>query len=507
MYIFFIYFIAIDLFVLMIIDKLAFPHINKKRRSSYSSPEDIYYEKVFKKNFPFLSEYYFVFIVFPIFYFILNFIWNKNIYLVNIQSLIPIIWVSLIALIIFAFLYSKVFEGFYGMDSEMKRLRPNIGLYLIIFIISVSFLCSIAVAHFLNSALDFFKAEEKIVDIYNTGMTFTERIGKNRHGDGEKVYKQHYNVYFSPEIGGIGSFEVSQSEFGNYRKGDRVKLFIKKGFLGMPYISKERIIIKREDYEKEEAEKNIPKNIDDIVNSLINNMVKCPAGSYIMGRPYDSDKHRVTFTKPFFIGKYEVTQKEYSLIMRDNPSKFNDDNNPVENVNWRKAKTFCELLNKYGKTLPAGYQFGLPTEAQWEYACRAGTDTNLNSGKDVNPNKNNICPNLNEVGWYRGNADNKTHLVGQKKPNAWGIYDMHGNVAEWCRDYYTDSYSGLDEIDPTGPSSKEGLNDSHVVRGGGFWVNSYTNPVDCCTSFYRTSFDENWLDCYIGFRLALVSND
>ncbi len=385
----------------------------------------------------------------------------------------------------------------------MKRLRPNFGLYLIIFIISDSFLCSIAVAHFLNTALDFFKAEEKIVEIYNTDMTLTEHSGKKG-----KYYKRHFNIYFSPEIGGVSSFEVSHSKFGNYWKGDRLKLFVKKGFFGMPYISKERIIISKEDYEKEEAEKNIPKNIDEIVNSLINNMVKCPAGSYIMGSPYDSAKHRVTFTKPFFIGKYEVTQKDYSLIMKNNPSKFNDDNNPVENVNWRNAKTFCELLNKYGKSsLPVGYRFDLPTEAQWEYACRAGTNTDLNNGKNTTSNDSYICSNLNEVGWYRGNSDNMTHWVGQKKPNAWGIYDMHGNVAEWCRDYYEISYSGLAETDPTGPSSKEGLKDQHVVRGGGFWVNSYTNPVDCCTSFYRSSFDENWRDCYIGFRLALVSND
>ncbi len=139
--------------------------------------------------------------------------------------------------------------------------------------------------------------------------------------------------------------------------------------------------------------------------------------------------------KGYGIGKYEVTQAQYQAVMGNNPSWFKGPNLPVERVTWQNAMDFCAKLTEIEKTagrLPEGYVYSLPFMVQWEYACRAGTTTDLNSGKNLS-NKG-VCPEMDEVGWYTGNsgdwAHKKTYPVGQKKPNAWGLYDMHGNVSE-----------------------------------------------------------------------------
>ena len=230
-------------------------------------------------------------------------------------------------------------------------------------------------------------------------------------------------------------------------------------------------------------------------------MVKCPEGSFMMGSPEeelgrgkDEKLHLVTITKPFYIGKYEVTQSQYSALMDKNPSKFIGANNPVENVSYEDAKAFCDKMNlKYLNILPKGYKFALPTEAQWEYACRAGTNTALNNGKNLTKVEG-ACPNLDEVGWYTENSGKTTHEVGQKKPNAWGIYDMHGNVWEWCRDWYGE-YPKDDVTDPTGAYS--GL---FRVSRGGSWISLARG---CCSAARRNDFPGDW-DDFLGFRLALV---
>jgi formylglycine-generating enzyme required for sulfatase activity len=154
---------------------------------------------------------------------------------------------------------------------------------------------------------------------------------------------------------------------------------------------------------------------------------------------------------------------------------------------------------KYKSSLPKGYIFDLPTEAQWEYACRAGTTTDLNNGKNLTTEEGS-CPNLDEVAWYKKNSD-ETHPVGQKKPNAWGIYDMHGNVKEWCRDMYCEDFYSLrkEYIDPYniyGCSHVSG----RVFRGG-----SWFDDAGVCRSADRSYGGKPW-DCnrYLGFRLALV---
>ena len=164
-------------------------------------------------------------------------------------------------------------------------------------------------------------------------------------------------------------------------------------------------------------------------------MVGIEPGTFTMGSPTDElgredneTQHEVTLTQGFWLGKYEVTQKQYQAVMGTKPSHFKGDNLPVEQVSWFDAKIFCAKLTELEKAagnLPAGYEYTLPTEAQWEYACRAGTTTALNSGENLSDV--NSCSEMDAVGWYSGNSSNATHPVGQKQQNYWGLYDMHGN--------------------------------------------------------------------------------
>ena len=199
-------------------------------------------------------------------------------------------------------------------------------------------------------------------------------------------------------------------------------------------------------------------------------------------------------TKPFLIGKYEVTQKQWRAVMGYNPSHFKGDDRPVEKVSWHDAKKFCARLNElFAGKLPNGYRFDLPTEAQWEYACRSGTETALNNGTNLT-SEFGTCRNLDEVAWYDKNSGSSTRAVGGMRPNEWGLYDMHGNVGEWCRDWYSESYGG-DATDPTGPS-----NGSCRVLRGGSWING----ASYCRSADRDFSGPGGRGDFLGFRLALV---
>ena len=230
-------------------------------------------------------------------------------------------------------------------------------------------------------------------------------------------------------------------------------------------------------------------------------LIKVQPGSFLMGSPEDElgsfdseNQHWVTLTKDYWLGETEVTQGQWKAVMWSNPSVYNNgDDYPVENVSWEDAMTFCKKLNeKYRGKLPNGYQFSLPTEAQWEYACRAGTTSSLNSGKNIT-SKDGSCPNLDEVGWYNKNTGKSHCPVRQKRPNAWGFFDMHGNVSEWCSDWYG-SYSG-DATDPKGPLDGS----DRVIRGG-----SGDLFARFCRSAYRFGFSPSISFHALGFRLALV---
>lgn len=189
----------------------------------------------------------------------------------------------------------------------------------------------------------------------------------------------------------------------------------------------------------------------------VGTFVQIPSGVFEMGtnggRASEEPAHTVRITKPFQIGKYEATQAQWQALMGDNPSYFKGENLPVEQVSWEDVQQFIKKLN----AKKDGYTYRLPTEAEWEYACRAGS-------------KGDYAGNLDEMAWYKENSGNKTHPVGQKKANAWGLYDMHGNVWEWCNDWYGGDYYmvGKPGADPTGPSTGQ----FRAYRGGGYDVDA-----------------------------------
>ncbi len=232
-------------------------------------------------------------------------------------------------------------------------------------------------------------------------------------------------------------------------------------------------------------------------------MIWIRSGTFTMGSPedelgrYDDEtQHKVTLTQGYWLGKYEVTQAQYEAVMGTNPSVTQGDDLPVQKVSWNDAMEFCATLTKIEKAagrLPFGYEYTLPTEAQWEYACRAGTTTALNNGKNLSSEEK--CPEMDEVGWYVGNSDETTHPVGQKKPNAWGLYDMHGNVYEWCLDWYGEDEPASSVTDPTGPETGS----SRMIRGG-----TWNEVATFCRSAFRNYVLPTASDSYIGFRVALA---
>jgi formylglycine-generating enzyme required for sulfatase activity len=224
-------------------------------------------------------------------------------------------------------------------------------------------------------------------------------------------------------------------------------------------------------------------------------MVLIPAGEFKMGSvdkdAYDWEKpqHRVRITKPFYLGKYLVTQEQWEAVMGNNPSRFKGPKNPVETVSWDDCQKFLGKLN--AKSAAGGGKFQLPSEAQWEYACRAGSKTKYCFGDDESK--------LAEYAWYEKNMDSKTHPVGEKKPNAWGLYDMHGNVWEWCQDWWKDGYYKESPVDdPTGAAT----GDSRVRRGG-----SWDRPAWRCRSAFRDLVEPGYRGDFLGLRVSRVPAD
>ena len=235
----------------------------------------------------------------------------------------------------------------------------------------------------------------------------------------------------------------------------------------------------------------------DLGNGLNLEMVLIPAGEFMMGSP-DTDKdaldnekpaHKVKIITPFYLGKYEVTQEQWGAVMGNNPSSFKGRKNPVEEASWDDCQKFFEKLN--AKVGTQGGKFMLPTEAQWEYACRAGSATAYCSGDEES--------GLGEYAWYDGNSDGKTHPVGEKKPNVWGLYDMHGNVWEWCADWYDEKYyADSPTDDPTGHETGS----SRVGRGGDWSSDSWF-----CRSGSRSGCAPGLRCDLLGLRVSLVPAD
>ena len=229
-------------------------------------------------------------------------------------------------------------------------------------------------------------------------------------------------------------------------------------------------------------------------------MVLVPAGELTMGDAAGADDeappHRVR-VQAFCIDRFEVTQKAYKALTGRNPSRFQDPNRPVERLSWRAAAQYCNFRSmREGfqpcydpRTLACDFDangYRLPTEAEWEYACRAGGARTYSFGG--NP------ADLADHGWFKANAGAKTHPVGQKRPNAWSLHDMHGNVAEWCQDHYAkDTYAGRSDkpaTDPRGPAEGK----QRVLRGG-----SWKSTADACRSAARASEEPGLTDVCFGY--------
>ena len=233
-----------------------------------------------------------------------------------------------------------------------------------------------------------------------------------------------------------------------------------------------------------------------------------PAGKFIMGSPEteadrysDEVQHEVTFTRGFWIAETETTQELWTAITGENPSRHTGSNQlPVEQVSWDDCCAFIETLNReYAKDLPNGYKFALPTEAQWEYACRAGTTTPYNFGESLNGDKAN-CDGESPYGTdVKGKRLDHSAPVRSYPPNAWGLYDMHGNVWEWTADRFGYDYYQSDDakIDPLGSTS----GGNRIFRGG-----SWLYDARSCRSAYRERNLPTYRGYNHGFRLAIVDS-
>jgi formylglycine-generating enzyme required for sulfatase activity len=226
------------------------------------------------------------------------------------------------------------------------------------------------------------------------------------------------------------------------------------------------------------------------VNGVSFNMVRVKGGTFTMGATaeqggdaYDDEKpaHQVTLSS-FMMGQTEVTQELWEAVMGNNPSSFKGAKRPVERVSWDDCQEFIKKLNAL-----TGQNFRLPTEAEWEYAARGGSKSQGYKYSGSN--------NVDDVAWYAGNSGDKTHEVATKQPNELGLYDMSGNVREWCQDWYGENYySSSPSSNPQGPSSG-----SYRVRRGGSWINN----ARFCRVARRYRGDADFRYGNLGFRLAL----
>ena len=194
---------------------------------------------------------------------------------------------------------------------------------------------------------------------------------------------------------------------------------------------------------------------------------------------------QVTLSRAFYIGVHVVTNAQWARVMGNVPSRWKDADRPVDTVSWEDAEEFCRKLSALPQERAAGRVYRLPTEAEWEYACRAGTTSPYSFGDER------IL--LDDHAWFDGNAGGQTHLVGQKKPNPWGLYDMHGNVWEWCSDWEGD-YPLRATTDPAGPVTGA----QRIYRGGG-----WNTPARICRSAFRSGRGPSSRGSNLGFRVAM----
>ncbi|HYG74397.1 MAG TPA: SUMF1/EgtB/PvdO family nonheme iron enzyme [Planctomycetota bacterium] len=233
----------------------------------------------------------------------------------------------------------------------------------------------------------------------------------------------------------------------------------------------------------------------DLGAGIILELVPIPEGRFVMGSPHDEEghnddeiQHDVIISKPYYLGRVPVTQAQWERVMGSNPSYFRGPQLPVEMVSWFEAALFCEeLFNRFGKP------FRLPTESEWEFACRAGTRTAFHTGSTITTDNANFDGKFTYANGATGITRWKTTDVGTFRPNAWGLHDMHGNVWEWCSDWYGE-YGTATATDPQGPSK----GDIRILRGGSW----FHGPADC-RSAQRDALDPGRRHSPYGFRVAM----
>ena len=245
-------------------------------------------------------------------------------------------------------------------------------------------------------------------------------------------------------------------------------------------------------------------NLNSLTNTIGIKLMQVPKGKFIMGSPetegqrdINENQHEVTISQNFYMGSTEVTQAQWQKVMGNNPSKFQGHELPVEQISWEEAVEFCKRLSEMPEEKKAGRKYRLPTEAEWEYACRAGTTTPYHFGSELNGRQAN-CNGTDPYGTEtEGPYLKKITIVGKYPANAWGLYDMHGNVWECCADWYGDYPTGS-VTDPSGP-----VTGSSCVRRGGGW--SFIAVV--CRSANRFGVGPSLHTGYLGFRVVMTSSE
>jgi formylglycine-generating enzyme required for sulfatase activity len=261
-------------------------------------------------------------------------------------------------------------------------------------------------------------------------------------------------------------------------------------------------------YEERESSEEIKHPLsDDLIenhssspmhNSIGMELILIPAGEFEMGSPFrekrrklwESPVHRVTIKKPFYLGRYPVMQEQWQKVMGNNPSFFKGEKCPVENVSWVEAQAFFQKLNSLEKADENDHAYRLPTEAEWEYAARAGTATSYFFGNEESK--------LTEYAWFLKNSGLETHPVGLKKSNPWELYDIYGNVGEWVQDEYHISYKGAPTDGRAWENTFPSVSVPVRIRRGGGW----NGNAGCCRSAERLFAAQNRRLNSLGFRVV-----
>lgn len=333
-----------------------------------------------------------------------------------------------------------------------------------------------------------------------------EQTGPKSWKSGEVVYNEvkrnewHVHLQRAAEVDERVQIDLSQMKIHFRSQGPKEVL---------PILSASKQLSAEADAAMEQARQSSAESSSaqadiGITNSIGMKLMPIAKGKFQMGSLFREEgyrlaeqRHEVTLTRDYYLGAFEVTQAQYAKLMGNNPSYFQGDqvegvdstNHPVDRVSWEDAVEFCKKLSELPEEKAAGRVYRLPTEAEWEYACRSGSKAPFGFGG---------LELVDDYGWFSSNCKGKSYPVGKKEPNAWGLYDMHGNVMEWCSDWAGD-YPEDAVSDPTGPED----GDSRMIRGGA-WLTPASKGKSGDRGFH---FPPDTRSDYVGFRVALSSQE